>query len=187
MAIEIQKRLYTGEELYQINSQSDQQYELSNGELVEVAPVNFKHGKIASRIDRKLGDYVEKNNLGEVVVETSYYLKHNPDTVRSPDISFLNNSKKDLAERTHKGSVDCIPDLVVEVLSPGNRPNDIITKLGEYIAAKVPLIWFVNPDEQLVNVHYNGKPLTVLSLENNDVLDGYDVVPGFKLPLRYIF
>lgn len=72
-----------------------------------------------------------------------------------------------------------------------------------YPVSKCPLIWFlkktknmaikieerlyVNPEERLVNVHYKGKALTVLSHDNNDVLDGYGVVPGLRLPLREIF
>ena len=45
------------------------------------------------------------------------------------------------------------PELVIEVLSPDDRPGEIRTKLGEYFEAGVKLVWLARPEERDVLAH----------------------------------
>ena len=57
--------------------------------------------------------------------------------------------------------------------------------MGEYFAAGTRLAWVVDPKTETVRVHTGAQEWVILGL--GDVLDGGDVLPGFRLPVRDIF
>jgi len=68
-------------------------YELVNGELVEMAHPGGTHGGIAATLATALDNHVRQNRPGCVVVETGYRIQRDPDTVRSPDVSFISTGR----------------------------------------------------------------------------------------------
>jgi Uma2 family endonuclease len=48
------------------------------------------------------------------------------------------------------------PDLVVEVLSPDDRPGEILEKIADYAAAGVPYIWIIDPYQRTLSSIENG-------------------------------
>jgi Uma2 family endonuclease len=42
------------------------------------------------------------------------------------------------------------PDLVIEIVSPDDRPSDLLAKVGEYLRAGIPHIWVVDPYKRSV-------------------------------------
>lgn len=94
-----------------------------------------------------------------------------PDDIEDPDGAFL----------------EYPPDLVVEVLSPGNTPKEMATKLGEYADAKVKVVWYVDPDAKEVTVYPKWKERGKKVVGLDGVLDGGSVLPGFTLPVAKIF
>jgi Uma2 family endonuclease len=49
------------------------------------------------------------------------------------------------------------PDLVIEVVSPGDEVAEMLTKIGDYLAAGIPHIWVVDPYERtLVEADQSG-------------------------------
>jgi Uma2 family endonuclease len=73
----------------------------------------------------------------------------------------------------------------VEVLSKGNTRQEMARKLKEYFLAGVLLVWYVDPKRRTVTV-YTAPDQSVVRSEE-ETLDGGDVIPGFKLPLRKLF
>jgi len=188
MSVQVQKRLYNVAELLVINNQSETQYELMNGELVEMAPTTFKHGNLAAKICARIVVYIEKYGKGEVATETGYILKHSPDIVCGPDVSYFSGAKLALAEKADdEGYLDFAPDLAVEVISPGDRTGEVFQKMQKYLDAGVALIWLVYPKKEIVNVIRPDEPILMLSRKNGDKLEGYDVLPDFELPLENLF
>lgn len=124
------KTFYTAADLMRISSEG-KRCELVKGGLVEMAPAGGRHGRIASRIDRRVGSFVEQNNPGEVfAAETGFRLARNPDTVRAPDVAFVSRDRlpaKDLMV----GFPDLVPDLVVEVVSPSDSAGAVKAKLED--------------------------------------------------------
>jgi Uma2 family endonuclease len=43
-----------------------------------------------------------------------------------------------------------VPDLVIEVLSPEDEPNEFLLKLADYTRAGIPYIWIVDPYRRTV-------------------------------------
>lgn len=108
-----------------------------------------------------------------------------PGLVRAPDISYVSWRKVPTRKIPTKPIPDLAPDLAVEVLSKGNRPKEMQRKLREYFRARTQLVWFVDPRKRTVAVYTNPEYCTMLT--EGQVLDGGEVLPGFRLPLAKLF
>ena len=60
----------------------------------------------------------------------------------------------------------------------------MLDKVGEYLEAGVRLIWVIDPKKQCAVVYRSLSDVQELGPES--VLDGEDVVPGFRCALREI-
>lgn len=159
-------------------------YELVRGELRRMSPVNRTHGRVALRLGAALLQIVERDGLGEVYVKVGFVLEHDPDTVRGPDVSFVSAAR--LAALLDKeGFLDLAPDLAVEVVSPGDTATEVQEKVDDYLARGTRLVWIVYPARRSVLV-YRADGSTQ-RLREDDALDGEEVIPGFRLPLRELF
>ena len=113
-------RLVTAEELERFPS-DDRRYELVDGRLVRMSPVNFDHGRIVMQLGALLHLHLKGQPSGVVVADVGFKLASNPDTVRGPDIAFL--LKDRVPSPGGRGFYKGHPDLVIEVLSPEDRPG----------------------------------------------------------------
>lgn len=134
----------------------------------------------------RIANYVYEHKLGRVTAaETGFVLERNPDgkdTVRGLDIAFI--SKEKAPQPLKRKLVDIAPNLAVEVISPGNLAGDIHKKTRELLRAGTSLIWMVYAETRTVVVHTKSGAIT---LEEDDILSGGDVLPGFELKVGDIF
>ena len=72
-------------------------------------------------------------------------------------------------------------------MNQGNTAREMQIKLGEYAAAGVKLVWYVDPDAKTVTVYPKGKERGKKVLTEADTLDGGKVLPGFALAVKDIF
>lgn len=158
-------------------------FELVEGELVPMSPPGFDHGCIVSDIAAILREFVRTGKLGLVAVEAGFWVSHDPDTVRSPDVAFVR------AERIPPGGVraffDGAPDLAVEVISPSDRASDVLAKAQDWLQSGCTAVWVVDPETRTVTV-YSRRPQT-LFLSLNDTLACEELLPGFCLPVSQLF
>ena len=128
--------------------------------------------------------YVSKTGVGHVFAESSFELVDLPRTVRAPDVAFVRK------ERLPAGWMDeprlkVAPDLAAEILSPGETAARLDEKLDDYAAARIPLVWVVDPKRRTVMVIAADAP--VRWLRTGDTLDGGSIVPGFSCPVSELF
>lgn len=177
------KELVTAEDLWRMGSRGEN-YELVRGELIEMTPPGGIHGNAALRLGMRLQSFAEAHQLGEAMVETGFRLTVQPDTVRSPDISFLVAAKIP-STGLPEGYIDGPPDLAVEIVSPGDTASEIQDKVQDYLAYGTPMIWVVYPQQRIVIIHYpDGMART---LRETDTLSGESVIPGFSCQVAEIF
>ena len=81
--------------------------------------------------------------------------------------------------------IGVVPDLAVEVLSPGNTPGEMRRKLRDYFLAGISLVWIINPLKQTAEVYT--APDKKRRLGKKDSLTGKDILPGFALSLKELF
>lgn len=176
--------LMTAEELLRL-PRGQFRYELIDGELKQMSPAGHNHGRIAMRLSIPLGQYVQEHSLGEVyAAETGYKLKSNPDTVRAPDLSFIEQKRVDEVGEA-KGYWPGAPDLAVEVLSPSDIVSDVEQKVGEWLDGGSRLVWVVSPKMRTVTVYRSRTDIHVLT--EKDSLDGGSVIPGFVCSIGKLF
>ncbi len=157
--------------------------ELVDGVLVE-KPVGTKEALLACLLGRYLWNFVDPRDLG-LVLGPDGQLRLWIGLVRIPDVSFISWSRLPRGELPDEAIAGVVPDLAVEVLSRGNTPKEMRRKLGEYFEAGVRLVWFVYPKTQTAEVYTS--PTDMRRIGKSQSLDGGDVLPGFKLPLRKLF
>jgi Uma2 family endonuclease len=152
-------------------------HELIRGEVITMSLPGGRHGKIASRIGRLLGNYTDTRNLGDVYSEVGYLVERHPDTVRGPDVSFVRREQVSRIVDSDK-FIPFAPDLAVEVVSPNDRAVEVEEKVEMWISHGTRLVWVVDPKSETVTVHRPGTGPRTLS--GDDSLDGEDVIPGFR-------
>jgi Uma2 family endonuclease len=77
------------------------------------------------------------------------------------------------------------PDLAVEFLSRGNTEEEMRRKLRDYFQAGVRLVWYIDPETRTAEIFLAPEERTVI--DEQGVLDGRDVLPGFQLTLGELF
>ena len=175
--------LMTAEELLDMPDDG-YRYELVRGELRKMAPPGLYHGVNGSRIVETLLPHVRQNGLGEVPIPSpGFILSRDPDHVREPDVSFIRQERMDEVDYTRRYFPGA-PDLAVEVISPNDRYADVDEKVADWLDTGVRMVIVVNERNHTVKVY---TPAGMATLSESDMLDGMDVVPGWRMPVADIF
>jgi Uma2 family endonuclease len=176
------RRTWTDEELEAL-PKDGHKYELLDGLLI-MSPVHLNHSLICARLLTRLANFVQRHKAGEVC-DSSIGCRLAPDLLLSPDVSFITKARLSKIQIAPDKFLPGAPDLVVEVLSAGDRMTQINRKLEHYFEHGTKLAWLVNWRKQQVIIY------TADSVESltraGDILTGGAVLPGFKCKLAEIF
>jgi Uma2 family endonuclease len=172
----------TGEELLAMGDIGP--CELIDGRIVPMSPTGGEHGAIESALAAALRRFVQQHRLGLVMTgEVGVYTQRRPDRVRGAGIIFL--SKERWAEGPPRGFLEVAPDLVVEIMSPNDRWQDVRQKLAEYFAVGVRWMWIVEPENRTVLVCHSSTDLQQFG--EADTLVGEGTLEGCSLALAELF
>lgn len=177
-------RLMTADELLR-RPDDGLRHELIEGALRTMTPTGEEHGGYVSILDGSLGPHVRANKLGRVLAgEPGFILAVDPDTVRAPDVAFVSRERVRAIGR-QTGYWPGAPDLAIEVISPNDTYTEVEEKVADWLAHGTRLVIVVNPRRRSVAVHRS--PSEVRHLTLDDAIDGEEIVPGWRLPLRELF
>lgn len=109
------------------------------------APVTL-HQIAVTTLSRRLGNFVESERLGVVLVAPTDVVLSQNDVVE-PDILFVSKARRSIL--TSK-NIQGAPDLVIEVISPSTVERDTRDKRNLYARCGVPFYWIVDPDRRSV-------------------------------------
>ena len=161
----------------------DKRVELVRGLLVVRELPGMRHARVAMDLALALGAHVRAAALGRVYAEAGFKLASNPDTVQGPDVAFIRRDRIPDPEPT--GFAHFAPDLVVEVISPGDRAGEVLAKVADWLSAGTRLVWVLDPARRVARVYRDDGTEQILTADES--LDGGDVVPGFSCPVGEIF
>lgn len=124
--------------------------ELIRGRIFKLSAPNTKHQLVAGQLYVQLRTFADAGPCYVFIAPFDVRLpiqRNDPDhkikTVVQPDLCVVcDESKID-----RKGCCGA-PDLVVEILSPGNSRHEVRTKYNLYQEAGVPEYWLINPEEE---------------------------------------
>jgi len=161
-------------------------FELVDGELKERS-MGARSVWVACRLAKIISNWVDSQGAGWVFGSTLQYriFPHDPGRIRMPDVSFVKAQRFEPRD-LDQGFCTIVPDLVVEVISPGDRYLDLSERIDDYARAGVPLMWVVDPELKQFVVH-DLPAGTARRLSAGGELDGGSVLPGFRLPVSAVF
>ena len=175
-------RLITADELLMMPDDG-KRHELIRGVLSEKVAPGYPHGFVVSRIDTALSNYSDENDYGSVIAgDPGHRLESNPDTVRAPDVAWI------APGRVPEGIVgypNFAPDLAVEVKSPSNSYAALEDKALMWLSYGSRQVWVADPVRITLTRHLPGIP--PVTLGEDDILDGGDLLPGFDTPVWRLF
>jgi len=161
-------------------------YEVMRGELYMSPAPRPRHQRSLLRLSAEMDRFVNQRQLGEVYISPiDVILPRNLGTPVQPDILFIRNDNLGIIGET---TIDGVPDLVVEILSPSNWIDDRRTKFLVYAEAGIGEYWIIDPKTSTVE-------LFQLVGNRYELLDAYTpgdtiasrVLTGFAIPVSEIF
>ncbi len=171
--------LMTAEELLHVHM-PNKRVELVRGVLVVSEPPGYFHGEITARLTKVLSNYADPDDLGRVLAgDAGFKLATDPDTVRGPDVAFIRRERQ--PHPSPRGFAAFPPDLAVEVLSPNDRPGEILAKVADWLSAGARLVWVVDPERRIARIYRADG--TQAAIHEHEQLDGEDILPGFSCVL----
>lgn len=152
-AVESQQRLRMSYEEY-LELPEDVRAEYVDGEVIVTPPARLSHQKAEMRLGVALS-----NALPGLTVVAEAGLSTAPTRKRIPDLMVFEEAEGDqlFAEET--------PLVVVEILSPSTRNEDVFRKTVEYERAGVGQYWILDRDASTLTVLTRGEDGWEVSLE----------------------
>ena len=175
--------LLTAEELMHVNL-PNKRTELVRGVLVVRKPPGYIHGYVILKLALAIGNFVDARKLGDVVTaDAGFKLFSDPDTVRGPDLAFISRAR--VPTPRPAGFASFAPDLAIEVRSPGDRAGEIREKVADWLGGGSKLVWIIDPVRRSADIHRADG--TTVHIDEEGVLEGEHVLPGFRHTLAKIF
>jgi Uma2 family endonuclease len=100
----------------------------------------------------------------------------------SPDLAFVSYERWAPYRHVPKNHWHVVPDLVVEIIRNSEQSAQLNNWLDAYFRSGVRRVWVVYPEQSKVHDHESLSSAHVL--QGQDVIDGGDMLPGFRLAVR---
>ena len=150
---------------------------LVDGQLVE-RNVSYLSSSVAAAIVSLLRSYALGHSLGNVFGPDLGIRIHPTDALhtRHADIGFIAKAR---FPRTDTGYLRVAPDLVVEVVSPGDAAQEVRAKASEWLERGVRVVWAAFPEEREIHAYTAGKHPQIHTAD--DEISAEEVHPGFAI------
>jgi Uma2 family endonuclease len=156
--------------------------ELINGEAIsQVSPKRF-HCGVQKAILFLLAPWTE--NRGFFYQEWAVILtRQGQDWVPIPDLLYVSYDRL-AADWPEDGPCPVAPELVIEIISPGQTFGEMVEKATDYLSAGVLRVWVVDPKAQSITVFSSdAAPVTY----RGDRLLTDPLFPGLELSAQQVF
>jgi Uma2 family endonuclease len=136
--------------------EGDITYELIDGEAKpKMSPKRF-HSRLTLALSLLLSQWGE--NYGEVGIEWAVTLTRNGKSwVPVPDLLYISNSRLPDDNITDE-ACPVPPELVIEIISPGQIFAEMTEKAADYLQAGVLRVWVVDTKAKAITIFYPDAP-----------------------------
>ena len=157
--------------------------EFIDGRIEAKVSPSFRHNVIAQDLVVVLNRFAAPRRLGLAVVELRCTFGGRSIV---PDVVFL--LKEHIVFDDRGELVDEVsqpPDLMIEILSPGQTLKKSREKIAFSMERGVPLGWLIDPKRKIVEIFRPDRP--VARLGDEDALEGEPILPGFRVGVVELF
>ena len=169
----------------------EERLELIKGKIFQLAAPNRLHQDLCGRVYYEIATFLKRNKPCSVYIapfDVRLPRKSNDDkdiiTVLQPDVCVI----CDPAMLDDRGCIGA-PDIVVEILSPGNNKKELRNKYAVYEESGVREYWIVSPLEQTFMAYHlddAGQFIPTRLMTSGDIYTT-GILPGFQLDLEKVF
>jgi Uma2 family endonuclease len=180
-------------------------HELVRGELRVMPPPKGAHGLVETVLLARLDRYLDERALalgwslsqgldarsrlvgfvagGEFGLQ--YALPDDPNQIRGADGVYVPPAQLARVGWTGSEYFPEVPMLVIEVVSPSERADDLAEKIQDYLAGGARRVWCVYSERRFIQIYAADAPTRVVRGE--ELLTDDELLPGFALPLNLLF
>ena len=165
----------------------DTRYEIIDGELYVSTQPSLDHQHACGQAYAALGSWSSRTGRGLAFFAPGVILIGHDNV--APDVVWISKERYRMA-RGDDGKLHELPELVVEVLSPGasNERRDRDVKLGLYSRRGVEEYWIVDCAARKLEVYQrDGEVLRLVATLAADEELRSSLLPGFSLPVNQLF
>lgn len=164
--------------------QSGDRFELVDGELRPKVSPKYQHSTAQGRLFRLLDDWCEQQQVGRVRLEWSVVLqRRGVDWVPVPDLTYVSYERLP-SEWEEDTPCPVQPELVIEIISPGQSFGELTQKATDYLIAGVDRVWVVDTKAQSLTIFRQDALPQTLQGEGS-ISDS--LLPGLVLPMIRLF
>lgn len=161
-------------------------FEVVRGQRVEMPPMGIDSAMIATRLAAEIFIYLKQNKVGRVVSEGLFILDDEEKEKRRPDVAYVSAKRWPLDRPVpQEGDWHVVPDVAIEVISPHDIFNNVLTKVGEYFDYGVDIVWVVAAIDKSVYIYESADRVRKVGM--NDVLELPKHLPGWVLAVKQLF
>ena len=163
-------------------SEGDRAYELVDGKAFLKMLPKFFHSAVQAALITLL--QIQFKGKGRVYPEWAIRLQKNQaDWVPVPDLTYVSYARLN-ADWILDEACPVAPELVIEIISPGQTFGDMAEKATDYLQAGVARAWLIDTKSQSITVFYpNTLPKTFR--DNSAIID--DLLPELEITPQQIF
>ena len=159
-------------------------YEVIGGNLYMSPAPRPKHQKILLKLIAVLYDFVYGQELGEIYHAPIDVILPEQAAPVQPDLLYIPHANLEIVGETN---IEGTPDLIVEVLSPGNATHDQITKFQAYAQSGVKEYWIVDGEAGVIDVFVlRGRAYAPLGRFTADEIVASEVLPALQVKVSDI-
>jgi Uma2 family endonuclease len=160
----------------------DDDVELVDGVVVRRMAARDPHEDLNTWLITLLRAYVRAKGLG-IVRGSRTAVQITEHRGRLPDVVFVRQERADIVQE--KG-IYSAPDLVIEILSPGDKAADVVALEADYGSIGVAEIWFIDQAKKQVQVLHQGDAGYTEQTYRSGTLRS-EVIEGFWLEVAWLF
>ncbi|MDR2607515.1 MAG: Uma2 family endonuclease [Treponema sp.] len=169
-----------------LETDEDYRAEIIDGVVYAMSPPSRYHQDISRNLMIKIANFLEGKPCRVYAAPFGVRLfpksDLSDDTYFEPDITVVCNPSK-LDDRGCNGA----PDMIIEIMSPSNRQNDMLVKFRKYLQAGVREYWIVDTEEKTVHVCILDNNQYRVSVYDETQTAPVSVLPGCSIELKPVF
>jgi Uma2 family endonuclease len=165
-------------------------YDVIFGKRVRILPMSAYAGAIADRLNTAVTRFLIQNDIGECAIGFRYRIPFpgDPNRKRRTRWSYMSYDRwpKDRPISYYSDALNAVPDIVAEVVSPGDCADKLIERVTEFLDGGVRLVWIIYPLTRQIHAYRPGTNQICVYFAI-DELEALDILRGFQVQVAALF